>query len=340
MAPRYPFTRSKPSSSSVNDDPNEAGPSNHSATRHGLGANGDKAVVVSATGRSPANLAVETSPTTLRSRITSPRNGDGNGNGNPEASSSTNSAFQSDPSKYPSPTAHLLRGKTRKKDKSKSVENGGSGSGSQGRGKWMELSGESPTKEVSAGRGNTMAVPRYDSRGYPTTTNGDSTPLRSVSRTSIASVSSAGAGVDEEIVSMYSRQFLTATPDRPSTYYAEGGGETVAGASVYPPTMSYSLSESSRDPYDPNPAGFGANNPYGQGTGNHAGPLSSLYGDSKVSLTSLRSEHSMTHFRKHDALQDSYGAFSISSKGGKRHIGDMVRVPSACSSLQRLGHMC
>lgn len=336
MAPRYPFSRSKPSSSSTTLEPADAGPSYHAASPN----TAERAVVVSATGRSPANLTAE-SPKTLRSRILSPRE-------DQPPPSATKSAFQTDPSKYPSPTAHLLRGKTRKKGKG--VDNGG------GKGKWMELSGDSPTKEVSAGGSSKMAVPRYDSRGYRTKDGegmlGESSrPLRSVSRGSVRSVSTAGAGVDEELT-MYTRQFMTATPDRPSTYFAEGGGDTVAGASIYPP-MSYSLSEHSRDPYeptsyDPNPTGFGANNPYGQGTGNHAGPLPSLYGDSKVSLTSLRSEHSMTHFRKYDALQDSYGAFSISSKGGKRHLGEMVRTlakggasltaadPFSCHCLQTL----
>jgi hypothetical protein len=171
-----------------------------------------------------------------------------------------------------------------------------------------------------------MSVPRFDSRGYPTREgeSGSSTPLRSVSRGSMVSISTAGAGLDEE-TTMSTREYMTATPDRPSTYYAQGQGETVAGASIYPP-MSYSLSETSRDPYNPNPMGFGANNPYGQGTGNHPGPLPSLYGDSKVSLASMRSEDSMTHFRKFDAMQDSYGAFSMSSRGGKRRLGEVVSV--------------
>jgi hypothetical protein len=140
----------------------------------------------------------------------------------------------------------------------------------------------------------------------------------------MVSISTAGAGLDEE-TTMFTREYMTATPDRPSTYYAQGQGETVAGASIYPP-MSYSLSETSRDPYNPNPMGFGANNPYGQGTGNHPGPLPSLYGDSKVSLASMRSEDSMTHFRKFDAMQDSYGAFSMSSRGGKRRLGEVVSI--------------
>lgn len=295
MGPRYPFTRSKPSSSTL--EANEAGPSNYYATNEA-----ERGGVVSASGRSPANLSV-VSPTKLRSR-NSPRN--------PEQGPTT---FQSDPSSYPSPPFYLIKGKSTKRAKGDN--------GSNGKGRWMELSGDSPSKDVVVGSRSRMAVPRFDSRGYPNK-NGepsDSIPLRSISRGSMVSISTAGAGVDEDF--SYSREFMTATPERPSTYFAEGQGETVAGASIYPP-MSYSLSETSRDPYDPHPPGFGANNPYGQGTGNHPGPLPSLYGDSKVSLASMRSDNSMTHFKRFDAMQDSYGAFSMSSKGGKRHLGEMV----------------
>lgn len=309
MAPRNPFTRGKPSSS-THGGSNEAGPSNYRQRDDAA----EKAVVVSASGRSPANLTV-VSPTNLRSR-TSPRN--------PEAAGS--SAFQSDQSLYPSPAAYMLRGKSKKKAN-------GESSSSNGKGRWMELSGDSPIKEASSsgsGSGSKMTVPRFDSRGYPSrgeegqSSSSEFIPLRSVSRGSMVSISTAGAGMDDE-PTMFTREFMTSTPDRPSTYYADGHGETVAGASIYPPMpMSYSLSESSRDPYNPNPTGFGANNPYGQGTGNHPGPLPSLYGDSKVSLASMRSENSMTHFRRYDAMQDSYGAFSITSKGGKRHFGEIV----------------
>lgn len=270
--------------------------------------------MVSATGRSPANLTVESPTTTLRSRILSPRDGEA-------AGPSTTTTFQSDPSKYPSPAASLLRGKTRKKGK-------GAENGDGGQGGWRELSGgSSASREVSAGGGNSMRVPRFDSRGFPLKDEeAESRPLRSVSRGSVASVSNGDMGGEEEMT-IYTRQFMTATPDRPSTYFADGKGESVAGASIYPPMpMSYSTSETSRDPYDPNPLGFGASNPYGQGTGNHAGPLPSLYGDSKISLATMRSEYSTTNFRRHDALQDSYGAFSFSGRGGKRHLADSVRL--------------
>jgi hypothetical protein len=311
MAPRNLFTRNKPPSST--NESNEAGPSNYRQNSDLA----ERAVVVSASGRSPANLSV-VSPTKLRSR-NSPRNPE-------EAGSST---FQSDPSLYPSPAAYLPRGKSKKKAN-------GEASKTNGKGRWMELSGDSPSKDEwisgasGSGSASKMAVPRFDSRGYPSRNgegeSSDFIPLRSVSRGSMVSISTAGGGfgVDEE-PTMFSREFMTSTPDRPSTYYADGQGETVAGASIYPP-MSYALSESGRDPYNPNPTGFGANNPYGQGTGNHPGPLPSLYGDSKVSLASMRSETSMTHFRRYDAMQDSYGAFSISSKGGKRHLGEIVSL--------------
>ena len=293
MAPRF-LTRNKASSSTA--EANEAGPSNYHASNQA-----ERGGVVSASGRSPANLSV-VSPQKLRSR-NSPRH--------PDTGPTT---FQSDQSLYPSPAAQLIKGKSTKRS-----ANG------NGQGRWMELSGDSPQKDVAVG-GSQMAVPRFDSRGYPNK-NGepsDSIPLRSISRGSMVSISTAGAGFDDD---MYSREYMTSTPDRPSTYFAEGQGGSVAGASIYPP-VSYSLSEPSRDPYDHNPPGFGSHNPYGQGTGNHQGPLPSLYGDSKVSLASMRSEDSMTHFRKFDSMQDSYGAFSVSSKGGKRHLGEMVRAPT------------
>ena len=295
MAPRF-LTRSKASSSTA--EANEAGPSNYHASNQA-----ERGAVVSASGRSPANLSV-VSPQKLRSR-NSPRH--------PDTGPTT---FQSDQSLYPSPAAQLMKGKSTKRSAS-----------GNGAGRWMELSGDSPIEDVAVGGSRSkMAVPRFDSRGYPNK-NGepsDSIPLRSISRGSMVSISTAGAGFDED---MYSREYMTSTPDRPSTYFAEGQGGSIAGASIYPP-MSYSLSESSRDPYDPNPPGFGANNPYGQGTGNHQGPLPSLYGDSKVSLASMRSEDSMTHFRKFDSMQDSYGAFSVSSKGGKRRLGEIVSTPT------------
>jgi hypothetical protein len=146
----------------------------------------------------------------------------------------------------------------------------------------------------------------------------------------MVSISTIGAGVDEDI---YSREYMTSTPDRPSTYFAEGQGETVAGASIYPPT-SYKFSVSSGDPYESAPPDFSASHTYGPGKGNHQGPLPSIYGESKVSLASMRSEDSMTHFRKFDSMQDSYGAFSISSKGGKRHLGEMVSTAQISVSHQ------
>jgi hypothetical protein len=50
-----------------------------------------------------------------------------------------------------------------------------------------------------------------------------------------------------------------------------------------------------------------------------------------------QSGQSMTHFRKHDKLQDSYGAFSISSKGGNKHLGQMVSEAGVCGVDARDG---
>ena len=68
----------------------------------------------------------------------------------------------------------------------------------------------------------------------------------------------------------------------------------------------------------------------GNGNGNTNGystdpaPAPSLYAQSMMSVQTRASDTSLTHFKKHDHLQDSYGAFSISSKGGKRNMGNAV----------------
>jgi hypothetical protein len=197
------------------------------------------------------------------------------------------------------------------------------------KGRWMELSGDSPIEEIilDGGSSSKMAVPRFDSRGYPDR-NGepsDAIPLRSISRGSMVSISTAGpaGGLEDDLD--FSREYISWTPERSSVYYPEGEEETVGGESIYPP-MSYSLSEASRDPYDTNLTGFGFSDPYGVGTGSHSGPLPSIYGSSKVSLASMRSEDSMSHFRRYDTMQDNYGAFSMRKKGGKRQLEEMVSI--------------
>ncbi|KAK4685737.1 beta-glucan synthesis-associated protein KRE6, partial [Tremellales sp. Uapishka_1] len=296
MAPKYPFARSHPSSSSTSTTTTTT--------------TTERPVVVSASGRAPPSPAAgltADSPSTLRSRIVSPRN------------PAVADVFQNDTSSYPSPSA-LLKGKAKRK-KTKSEANGG----------WIPLSTASPP----------VQVPRYDARGYPTK-DFDSpessksirfenqTPLRrSNSQLSMASsVSSTGAGVGDE----RDRRFLSA--ERPTSYYAPIDGATPN--TLYPPTLNYGLSAPSYSPYgDPSPD---ANHAYGVMP--NAQPVPSLYGDSRVSLVSQTSDHSMTHFRKHDALKDEYAKFSISSKGGKggkRHLGDMFSLPADPSTWSSIG---
>ena len=339
MPPKYPFSRSRPGQSS-----SSAGASNSTPSRN---QDDERPIVVSASGRAPTspainNLAAESSPSTLRSRIPSPRN--------------IINAFTSDSrSSYPSPADQLSKGKTRRKKDKSSVNH-----------PWQPLSTSSP------GRGNLqVTVPQYDARGYPVKEKGNRSPTspessktvrlgmaRSTSRDSFASdLSSTGAGVNEE-----QNRFLS--PERPMSYYApsssDGHGSASGSGSTHYPPMSYSLAAPSYSPYDPYPQnggssdGHGYDNGYGYENGypreKGKSPLPSLYGGSMVSLGSTKSEGSMTHFRKYDALEGS-SAFSITSKGGKKHIVDMVgcaswldlhcaadRRSSHCLRIPQLGH--
>ena len=279
-------------------------------------------IVVSASGVAPnspaAGLSAD-SPSTLRARIPSPRTQTG-----------IAGSFQNDTSSYPSPPAILSKGKNkRKKNKSEGGKLG-----------WLKVENDSPSR----GR----EIPRYDSRGYPTRDRPPdpglspesaksvrfSSGLRpSTSRDSLVSdVSSTGAGIDGD-----PGRFLS--PERPSSYYAPIDG--ASPSALYPPTISYALSAPSYSPYENNPARMADPN-----------PIPSLYGDSRISLHSNKSEDSMTHFRKYDSLRDMYPAFSISSKGGKRHLGEMVGQigqhsmngpltlrSSPCRQIQRLGRI-
>ena len=152
-------------------------------------------------------------------------------------------------------------------------------------------------------------------------------PSRSVD--SLSSLSSTGAGVNEETT-----RFLS--PERPTSYYATPGANGASGSpysttsyNPYDPlarTASTDISNASSTTLHPSSHGHSHTytNGYANGNGYSRSPIPSLYGESRVSLASMASENSMTQFRKHDALQDSYGAFSISSKGGKKHLAEMV----------------
>jgi hypothetical protein len=330
MPPKYPFARSQPSSSSTTTTTQE------------------RPIVVSASGvapKSPANGLSADSPSTLRSRIPSPRN--------PFASN----GFTNDTSSYPSPSDSLSKGKARglslvRKKKNKS-EGGGKG--------WMRVDTESPTKGSDtyvnglggSSHAGTIAVPKYDSRGYPArerlpdpnlspessrSVRYTDPPLYSTtlhpnrSQESLNSISSNSAGVSYNTNSYpppSSREpsgsrFLSA--ERPSTYYAPIDG--ASPNTLYPPTMSYGLNQPSYSPYETNLDRM-VNPP----------TVPDLYsntwaGESRLSVNSMASDNSMTHFNK-DPLRGGPSSFSISSKGGKRQLGDMVNLSLRISSMPR-----
>jgi hypothetical protein len=395
MPPKYLFSRNQPSGSSSSNANLNPNPNPNTNTNTNTNNGSERPVVVSASGRAAPNSPAggADSPATLRARNISPRTGAGD-------------TFASESSAYPSPTAIL-------KNKAKGRKDWiGSGSGGVGDGDgdkennrspfsrlpktksgWLPLAGDSPGPSPSRGKTPTPTIPRYNARGYASRADGASGSGHdyppegskssriinglpaSESHGSLASVSSTGAGVDEE-----TNRFLS-NSSRPMSYYTSTGGGAGAStsssseghtpSSAYPPVMNYSLAAASYDPYD-NPANgdlrrspepslhgyngsdsyngyngngngyndYGNNGYSGYGGGYGSGPYSAEgsaeFGQSRVSLNSMRSEGSLTHFRKHDALNDSYGAFSISSKGGKRHLADMVsRGVTQRSTAQR-----
>jgi hypothetical protein len=326
MPPKYPFTRSHPSSSTTTTTTNTPQ---------------DRPIVVSASGiapNSPATGLAADSPSTLRARIPSPRN------------PFTGNAFTNDSSSYPSPSesGSKARGKSRGPmiRKKKTSEGGGKG--------WMRVDTDSPTKGSNnyqdgtgessnhAGHSGTIPVPRYDARGYPTRDRppdprsspessksirfNDPTMYTSTihpnrSQESLNSISSTAAGVSYNEYPPHQRsssdtRFLS--PERPSSYYAPIDG--ASPNTLFPPTMSYGLNQPSYSPYETNPDRMvdPAYVPSGWDGG----------GDSRISVNTVGSEGSMTQFRKYDALREGYPDFSISSKGGKRQLGDMVSDPS------------
>ena len=283
MAPKNPFTRSRPAvfySSPSNTD------------------GSTQPIVLSASGiapNSPAAGLSAGSPSTLRARIPSPRT---------HTHTGVSDAFQNENSSYPSPSDVLSKDKQKGKGKRKKNKSEG------GRQAWMRVDSESPSRGLE--------IPRYDARGYPTRDRPPDPKLApegtksvrfsngsppSTRRDSLVSdISLTGAGVDGDGAG----RFLS--PDLPSGFYGPVDGASPSAS--YPPTMNYALSAPSYSPYEVNPARI-----VEQGVGQ------SLYGDS-------RSEDSMTHFRGYDSLRDMYPASSISSKGGKRHLGEMVGPPT------------
>jgi hypothetical protein len=273
---------------------------------------------------SPAigDLSVD-SPSQLRARVNSPHN-----------RVAVPDVFKNDNRAYPSPSAAAASGQKRGvsflKRKKKDEDAPGQG--------WTQLAGDSPGPV----RGSSMVTPvsgvkRYDARGYPERAGNEvGSPISglspetgklgkymlrtSTSRDSLASdVSSTGAGVNEE-----SGRFLSSS-NRPTSYIASHD----TPGSVYPPVMDYSLSAPSYDPnHALNAAGYawksGSSQDHSNSYNTGPEPARSLYAQSMMSVQTRASDSSLTHFKKHDHLQDSYGAFSISSKGGTKHLGNNV----------------
>lgn len=147
----------------------------------------------------------------------------------------------------------------------------------------------------------------------------------------------------------------TAVPT-PASLYPPVMNYSLAAAS-YSPADGAPPASSSSSSHAPGSVGYfpqamdsyeDVNNPYDYGYssggigGRRSGtsPLPSLYdhdpgygygandsdprAQSSISVATQFSTQSMTHFRKYDTMQDSYGAFSISSKGGRKHLGQTV----------------
>ncbi|WWC91061.1 uncharacterized protein L201_006002 [Kwoniella dendrophila CBS 6074] len=359
MAPAYPWQRSTPASSSnaTNQQNGNATPTQRTVDAR------SRSRVISATGiqNSPGsvqnNLNVD-SPSTLRSRIPSPRYSNTITQANVES-------FHNENDNYPSPTDSLKKGKSKKKYNS-----------SQGGG-WRELSdssdsGTSPVRKLKEIEIDGLPIPRYDSRGYPIQhkdkdymtqrsperyqnvhrTGNKGLGLRtSHSNDSLSSeVSSTGAGVNEE-----TSNFLSTGHNQHSSYYMPNYSTSATssrGSSsshsqqpstivpLYPPNLDYSLASPSYSPYD--------DQNHTRTTGSHSNPLPSLYGDSRVSLNSMHSDGSSTQFKNHDHLKYmengiaqngayGYSNFSISSKGGKKHLADMFSLPADPTTWSNMG---
>jgi hypothetical protein len=261
--------------------------------------------------------------------------------------------FSNEASSYPSPSG-ILRGKVKvrtdkdvRKEKEREKEKSGL---SKSKGGWLAQPDDSPGPSRGAPPNN-FRIPRFDTRGYPAREhlsnghgNGAPSPESnkslpfdrsrlppSDSHDSLSSVSTTGAGVNEE-----AGPFLSEYSERPSSHFGPLSSEGHTPADLYPPVINYSLSAPSCNLYDnpvdgqirrsPEPSLYGYDYDGGSGNG-HGGYGYGVFGESRVSLNRMNSEASMTHFKKYDSLNDSYGAFSVSSKGGKKHIADMVRRP-------------
>lgn len=321
MPSKFPWQRPQPAAS-TSTTTSTASPSNPYS-----GAYRSNAHPIESTGTSSSRVPVSPaigdlsvdSPNLLRARVNSPHN-----------RAVVADVFKNDNRAYPSPSASGgKRGVSFLKRKKKDDDAG----------EWTQLAGDSPGPV----RGSSIATPvsgvkRYDARGYPERAgnevgspisglspengkNGRYLLKTSRSQDSLASeVSSTGAGVNEE-----AGRFLSSS-NRPTSYLASN--EPAIGA--YPPVMDYSLSAASYDPYHASNTGYTWKSGNGGGGGYSSGPepAQSIYAQSMMSVQTRASDSSLTHFKKHDHLQDSYGAFSISSKGGTKHLGNNVSLVS------------
>nr|XP_018259340.1 uncharacterized protein I303_08268 [Kwoniella dejecticola CBS 10117]OBR81498.1 hypothetical protein I303_08268 [Kwoniella dejecticola CBS 10117] len=304
------------------------------------------------------------SPSVLRSRIASP-------NYSNTITQANVDSFQSESDSYPSPVDSLKKGKSKKGSKGGWIELTDHGTPSPKKSKdksrkEIHIEGlPNPVPRYDP-RGYPTKSKRYDDYahhldygrtdglGLKTSRSQDS--LRSAS--SASDVSSTGAGVNEE-----TSNFLSTGHGNKQSYYmppysSSGSGSASATGSssshsnsqgpspvtAYPPNLDYSLSSISYSPYETNDVNR-------SGLGSIHNPLPSLYGDSRVSLNSLGSGESSSaaHLRQHDHLKYlehginsddrgyGYSNFSISSKGGKKHLADMFSLPADPATWSNLG---
>ena len=303
MPPRYPFSRNVPPTSS-NTTPQQVNQSTHQSR------NEDRTIVVSASGvapNSPAAGLTADSPSTLRSRIPSP--------GNPLT------GFTSNSSSYPSPQSVLQQGTSRLLSLGKKKGPTKNGKGGKG---WMMVDTESPTKDVRSlsastsrdGRDSSVSVPRldgiprFDARGYPLKESPKNFGHSySNSKSTLLSKDSQGfheSGSSDSIASSS------------SSTLADSGRYSSDHVLPYVPCQH----DQYQQPPMPHP------DPYQPTYDNHIyGQTPSIYTESRFSVATSGSEKSMTHFHKYDALKDAYSSHSISSKGGQRHLADLVGFP-------------
>ena len=258
--------------------------------------------MVSATGvapNSPAGGLSAASPFTLRARIPSPRTHTG-----------VSDSFQNDSSSYPSPSAFLAKGKSkRKKNKSESGNKG-----------WMRVESDSAEQRIGDTSIRCSRVSNSEKIDLPTRNIHPKAQNPSPSL-----ITSVRAVVETRWSRMSHQQVQVSTGIQAGFYPQKDLHHTTLLSMAHLLPLCTLLP--SATPY-PHPV---------------IHPMRSiLNGWSTLTLSQARmairefrynrvqSEDSMTHFRKYDSLREMYPAFSISSKGGKRHLSDMVSTAPCC----------